>query len=133
MKSRPPRAQRCDLDSDHTKRKSITSQLRHQHPLLRFLSPTPTETLPGSSTAEETNTRAPVVPGAEQEPGLTAALGTRQHCQSRATTEECPEVQAIPTWGTPYIRFLYQFHQKKVIKLCLRYLNLLKRRLKLIN
>lgn len=108
------------------------SQLRHQHPLLRFLSPTPTEPLPGSSTAEETNTRAPVVPGSEpscvpaEEPGLTAALTPHQHCQSRARPAECPEVQAIPAWGTPYLGFLYQLYKKAVIKLYLRYLSFLK-------
>lgn len=128
-----PRAQQRDLNSDHTEKKSITSQLCHQHPLLRFLSPTATEPWPGSSTAEETDTRALVVPGTEptvpveKEPGLTAALMPRQHCQSRARPTACPEFKAIPSRGTPYMGFLYQFYKETpVIKLYLRHLSLLK-------
>lgn len=130
----PPRARQCDLNSDHTERKSITSQLCHQHPLLRFLSPTLTEPQAGSSTARETNTRALVVPGtepscapAEKQPGLTqqpschastARAGPDQQSAQRLRQSQ-PGVH--PTQDSSN-----NSTKKTVIKLHLRHFRLLK-------
>lgn len=123
----PPRAQQCDLNFDHIERKSITSQLCQQHPLLRFLSPTRTEPLPGSSMAEETNTRAPVVPGAEpscvpaeQEPSGHASTARAGPDQQRAQRSRQSQAGVHPTQDSSINS------TKKVIKLYLRHVNLLK-------